>query len=97
MWADWAADLVFGSGLKYRRLLPCRPVRGHPAACPGVSEGEDLGGAVLPGDIGDVQCVAHLLARNPAVHLGDVFEDRGTAPSPPCRRRQSALAAGRRL
>jgi hypothetical protein len=25
---------------------------------------------------GDVQCVAHPLARNPAVHPGDVVEDR---------------------
>ena len=28
------------------------------SACPGVSEGADLGGAVLPGDIRDVQCVS---------------------------------------
>jgi hypothetical protein len=45
-------------------------------------EGKDLGGAVLPGDIWDVQCVAHPLARNPAVHLGDVFEDRAVQLPP---------------
>jgi hypothetical protein len=49
--------------------------RSSGGACPGLSEGEDLGGAVLPGDIRDFQCVAHPLARNPAVYLGDVFED----------------------
>jgi hypothetical protein len=32
VWADGGADLVFGSGLEYRRLLPCRLARGHLAA-----------------------------------------------------------------
>ena len=76
MWAGREADLAFGSGLEHRRLFPGRPARVVIRACPGLSESKDLGGAVLPGDIGDFQCVAHPLARNPAVYLGDVFEDR---------------------
>ena len=49
------------------------------------------------GDIRDVQCVAHPLARKPAVHLGDVFEDLAVQLRPgPCGRRRSAQA-GRRL
>ena len=32
IWADRAADLVFGSGLEHRRLFPGRLARGHPAA-----------------------------------------------------------------
>jgi hypothetical protein len=51
-------------------------------ACPGVFEGKDLGCAVLPGDIRDAQCVAHPLARNPAVHLGDIVEDRAVQVRP---------------
>ena len=51
-------------------------------ACPGLFEGEDLGGSVLPGDMRDVQCVAHPLARSPSVHLGDVFEDRAVQIRP---------------
>jgi hypothetical protein len=35
---------------------------------PSLSEGKDLGAVVLPGDIRDLQCVAHPLARNPAMH-----------------------------
>src|SRR5215475_4294314 len=69
------ADLGFGSGLEHRRLFSGRPAGSSGSACPGVSEGKDLGGTVLPGDIRDVQCVAHPLARNPAIYLGDVFED----------------------
>jgi hypothetical protein len=43
--------------------------RSSGSACPGLSEGKDLGGAVLPGDIRNVQCIAHPLARNLAVLL----------------------------
>ena len=53
------------------------------SACPGVSEGADLGGAVLPGDIRDVQCVAHPLARNPARPTGDTrYPPFGAASGP---------------
>jgi hypothetical protein len=76
MWPTATADLVYGSRLETRWLFSGRPAWSSGSACPGVSEGQDLGGAVLPCDIRDVQCVAHLLARDPAVHLGDVFEDR---------------------
>jgi hypothetical protein len=59
-----AADLVFGSGLGASAAV-LRQTRAWSSgsACPGLSEGQDLGGAVLPGDIRDVQRVSHPLAR----------------------------------
>src|SRR5260370_28778721 len=50
-------------------------MRSSGRASPGLSEGKDLGGAALARYIWDFQCVAHSLAWNPAVHLGDAFED----------------------
>jgi hypothetical protein len=76
-----AADLVFGSGLEHGcsvanpRVVIWRRV-------PRRLGGQGSRQSVLPGDIWNFQCVAHPLARNPAVHLGDVFEDRAVQLRP---------------
>jgi hypothetical protein len=67
---------VFGSGLEHRRLFPGRPASGHPATrAQGFLRARISALLFLPADIRDFQRVAHPLARNPAVHLGEVFED----------------------
>jgi hypothetical protein len=98
-WADWAGGSFVRERLGASAAVPRQTrERSSANACPGLSEGKDLGGTVLPGDIRDVQCVAHPFARNPAVHPGDVFDGScGIAKLRPCRKRQSAQAARRRL
>ena len=62
--------------MEHRRLFPGRPASGHPATrAQGFLRARIPALLFLPADIRDFRRVAHPLARNPAVHLGEVFED----------------------
>jgi hypothetical protein len=54
VWADWSGRSVVRERLRPSAVPWQTRERSSGSACPGLSEGKDLGSAVLPGDIRDV-------------------------------------------